>query len=487
MAYLHTDSFKHILDYLVARFPSICKLVSLREQSYENRDIRGIRIGKPGTQSKRTVLLFGGCHARELVNPDLLLRFSFDLMHAYDTNTNLVFGGVVYAASTVRLIVQTIDLIVVPLINPDGRAYVQSTDPWWRKNRNPNPGETCFGVDVNRNYDFLWSSGIGTSSNACSDVYKGTGPFSEPESRNIRSLLDDYPEIVALVDVHSYMELVLYPWGDDETQTTDPNMNFLNPAFNGQRGTGGDAYQEYMRPDDRDLFADVGYRIRDAIYKVRGRCYTSKTAFGLYPTSGTSIDYAYSRHIVDSSTRKIYAYTIETGREFQPPDAEAAQIMIEVSAGLFQFCLAMCCPILSKKQHSPTCAVTVSTIDLFHEPLVLETNAGRNYESLLTAHFMEIRELMETNQNVYRSVVRLIRSTDKIAALHFANPPKPIDGRLINNLDRALNALSRTRGINPELKKTLDGVCEDLHHFEGKTFVDGLKSVGRKRDLQPAD
>jgi murein tripeptide amidase MpaA len=480
MAYLDTNAFNFILGFLSSQFSPICSLITLPEQSMEQRTIQGIRIGKPGTQTKRTVLLFGGCHARELVNPDLLLQFAFKLMTAFNTNTDLVFGSVVYATSTVQLIVQSIDVIIVPLINPDGRAYVQSTDPWWRKNRNPNGGATCAGVDINRNYDFLWSSGIGTSTNLCSETYKGTAPFSEPETRNVRSLLDTYPEIEAMVDVHSYSELVLYPWGDDETQTTDPNMNFMNPAFNGQRGTGGDVYKEYMKPDDEAFFEDVGFRVRDAIHAVRGRCYTVKTGFGLYPTSGTSKDYAYSRHIVDSSKRKIFAYTFETGQEFQPPAAEASQIMTEVGAGLFEFCLAICCPILSKKQHQPYCSVAPSTIDLFHSPLVTKTRMGKRYESLLTTHFMEVRELMETNQSIYRAVVRLIRSTDQVARLHFADSPGTIDERLIQNIERALSNLSRAKGIGVEIKETMDSVRKDLPHFKGKTFVEGLKSADRE-------
>jgi carboxypeptidase T len=40
-------------------------------------------------------------------------------------------------------------------------------------------------------------------------------------------MLDNFPNIRAMMDVHSYLELVLHPWGDDELQTTDPGMSFM--------------------------------------------------------------------------------------------------------------------------------------------------------------------------------------------------------------------------------------------------------------------
>ncbi|MCI4060391.1 carboxypeptidase, partial [Bacillus cereus] len=60
-----------------------------------------------------------------------------------------------------------------------------SSNTWWRKNRNPNHtnGGNYLGVDINRNFDFLWNSGIGTSDNPAVIIYKGTAPFSEPETR----------------------------------------------------------------------------------------------------------------------------------------------------------------------------------------------------------------------------------------------------------------------------------------------------------------
>ena len=55
-------------------------------------------------------------------------------------------------------------------------------DRYWRKNRNPNGGHKCKGVDLNRNYAIEWMN-AGTSTNPCSSTFGGTAAFSEPESQ----------------------------------------------------------------------------------------------------------------------------------------------------------------------------------------------------------------------------------------------------------------------------------------------------------------
>ena len=153
-------------------------------------------------------------------------------------------------------------------------------------------------------------------------------------------MINKYKNISCVFDVHSYSELILYPWGDDDYQTEDPNMNFKNPQFDGQRGTPGDSiYKEYIPKVDLDWFKDAGMKIRDAISSVRGSTYSVQPGIGLYPTSATAHDFAYAFHFVDTGNRKIMAYTVETAKEFQPPYSEALNVISEVSAGLLEFCI----------------------------------------------------------------------------------------------------------------------------------------------------
>lgn len=341
--YLTVAGIESSLQYLSAAYPSTCQLIQLPEQTWEHRTSRAIKLGK-GTGAKRPGVLFiGGMHARELVNPDLLISLALKLCQAYKAGTGLKFGNKSYDAASIQQIINKLDLFIFPLVNPDGRAFVQSPtgDAMWRKNRNPNLGQSCRGVDLNRNFDFLWSSGIGTSSNPCSETFKGKQPFSEPETRNVRYLLDTYKNIATMLDIHSYSGLIMYPWGDDDEQTTNPAMNFYNPAYNGLRGKVGDTtYKEYIPKADLNWFVQTCNRMRDGIKAVRGIAYMVQPSVGLYPTTGTSDDYAYSRHFVDTGKHKVLAGVIETGREFQPPYAEALNIMTEISAGLIEFCLS---------------------------------------------------------------------------------------------------------------------------------------------------
>jgi hypothetical protein len=206
------------------------------------------------------------------------------------------------------------------------------------------------GVDINRNYDFLWNfpayfnpaSGVMNSVSPSSDVYIGPSANSEPETQNVIWIMDSFSNIRFFIDLHSYSESILYVWGDDDDQSIDPNMNFQNPAYNGMRGVAGDsAYREYISECDLDNARNLALRMRAGIQAVRGRAYTVEQALSLYPTAGTGHDYAFSREIVSKSKSKILGYTVEWGTEFQPPYAEMQNIIQEVTAGLVEFCLGV--------------------------------------------------------------------------------------------------------------------------------------------------
>src|SRR5260370_7570166 len=135
-------------------------------------------------------------------------------------------------------------------------------------------------------------------------------------------------------------------WGDGADPTPAPSESLPSPASAALRGVhGSTAYGEYIPRADLDWFTSTGGAVQAAIQAVRGTSYTVKQSIGLYPTSGTSDDYSYSRHFVDSAKSRVYAYTLETGTEFQPPYSEALNIMSEVSSGLVQFCLECVCAV----------------------------------------------------------------------------------------------------------------------------------------------
>ncbi|MCK7624284.1 M14 family metallopeptidase [Streptomyces sp. RS10V-4] len=352
MTYFNTDEVDSALVNL-SRNDRNCELIELPERSVEGVTCHALRLGSRPTGTRDCVLLIGGVHAREWGSCEILICFAADLLLAYRTGSGLAYGGRRFTADQVRGLLDNLEIIVFPLVNPDGRRYSQNTEAMWRKNRNPAYGNgkgDCVGVDLNRNYDFLFdaatafspTSGVRVSTDPCDpQLYQGPQPFSEPETRNVRWLLDAYPRTRWFVDVHSYSEDMLYVWGDDEDQSTDPSMNFGNHAFDGLRGDAGDArYREYIPASDLAQATGLARDFAAAVHGVRGTDYTAKSAFDLYPTCGSSDDYAFARHLTDPARGKVLAYTIEWGTEFQPQWDEMENIIKDISAGLLQFCVS---------------------------------------------------------------------------------------------------------------------------------------------------
>jgi murein tripeptide amidase MpaA len=334
------------------------QLIKLPHPTWEKRTCHALKIGKGSAAGRTGIYFLGGVHAREWGSPDILIHFVQLLSNAYRTRTPIQIGTRTFTAADIKNVIETKYVYVFPQANPDGRHHSMTTEPMWRKNRRPAPaGHTqphCCGVDINRNYNFLWNfpqyfdpaSPITNSTDPCDyEVYIGPEATSEPETQNAVWMFDTYPDIQYFVDLHSYSEDILYNWGDDQDQSTDPNMNFQTPAYDGKRGIANDnAYREYIKEDDRKKAVRLANVMRDAIKASRGRVYKTEQSMSLYPTAGTSDDYAFSRHIVDAKKAKVFSYTIEWGSPqnptpFHPPYPEMKQIIDEVTSGLLAFCI----------------------------------------------------------------------------------------------------------------------------------------------------
>jgi murein tripeptide amidase MpaA len=340
-----------LLSNLLARwFPGYFTRFALPEPSVEGRTVYALRLRAGGGDERRGVMVVGGTHSRELMNPDAIIELAVDLLVSHTNGSDITYGNLTWSAADIKLILETLDLWLVPCMNPDGREFVMNVDSLWRKNRRDNRGTECDGVDLNRNFDALWGVTEGQTSCAqCSDVYCGPEAFSEPETRNIRSVLDTR-RVDCFVDVHSYSELVLWPWGHAPSQTTDPSKVFTALPSGTCASIGVPRYQEYISPRDLQRFQAVGGRIVSAISSVRGRVYTSGPSVALYPTTGTQSDYAYARHIADPSLRKTYGFTFETGpwagsaaESFHP--ADPTLIKRDAKAGMIALMKQCICAI----------------------------------------------------------------------------------------------------------------------------------------------
>ena len=352
MAYLNVEEIEAALENLAAAYPARTEVIAVPNRTHEGRQSHVMRIGVQPAATTQGILILGGVHAREWVPPDALISLAADLLEAYELGTGLAYGGQRFTANEIRQVMETMNLFVYPCANPDGRHHSQTNDAMWRKNRRPHPnGGSCIGVDINRNFDFLWDhqikfapdSNVSASANPCDrSVYRGPAATSEPETQNVVWLLDTQPTIHWLMDVHSAVPVILHSWGSDQNQTTEPTQTFLNSAFDGIRGRPNDtAYGEYITQEDANLITMLSTRMNDAVRAVRGDNYGVDQAFGLYPTSGASDDYAYSRQFTDPAKAKVYGFCVECGHSFQPVWSEAEEVIREVSAGLIAFCLGV--------------------------------------------------------------------------------------------------------------------------------------------------
>jgi murein tripeptide amidase MpaA len=334
---------------------TIAQLIRLPNQTWENRTCHALKIARGGNAGRTGIYFLGGLHSREWGSSDILIALIESLENAYLNRKGIKLGGKSFTAAQIKSIVNNLDLFIFPQSNPDGRNWSMTQEAMWRKNRRPAPtgdtNSTCVGVDLNRNFDFVWNypkyfapnAPIQNSMDPCDhDVYIGPAAFSEPETQNVKWIFDQNPNIRFFVDLHSYSELLMYTWGDAVDQASSPAMNFLNPAYDGKRGLkGAGKYKEYMPGVDKQLALGLAKRMQSAIKAVRGTKYGVEQDFSMYPTAGCSDDYANSRQYADHSLGKVHGFTIEWGKEFQPPYTEMQHIMQEISAALLDFCLGV--------------------------------------------------------------------------------------------------------------------------------------------------
>jgi murein tripeptide amidase MpaA len=323
-------------------------------KTYEGQKVVGgaANIGHRINKDKQYIYLTSGIHARERGGPDNLIYFISDLLWANEHGTGLTYGNRKFNHFQVKKALST-GIVFIPLTNPDGVRYDQKTGKLWRKNRNPTsaiPGQDrSVGVDLNRNFDFLWNytkhfdpSVEPASNDPNSEAFYGTGPFSEPETRNMAWVYTQYPKIRWFIDVHSAAGTLLYSWGDDVNQATDPKQNLFNPSYDGKRGPVEDSvYKEYIDKKDWHNVALQANRTTAAMNAVGGREYVPQQAVGLYPTSGASDDWAFSRWHGNKKVNKVYGYTLEFGypTNFYPTAAEYVQNILDTNAGFMEFVL----------------------------------------------------------------------------------------------------------------------------------------------------
>lgn len=205
------------LDAMHAIFPSITTAKMDIGHSLEDSVIWAFKISdNPESDEEEPEVFFNSLtHAREPAGMEVLLYFMWYLLDNYGTDPLATY------------LVDERELWFVPVMNPEGYCYNEYTYPdgggMWRKNRRDCVGND-YGVDLNRNYGYMWGYDNEGSSPYCRDeTYRGSGPFSEPSTQVIRDFFLSRNFVMCL-DNHCHGMWLLYPWSYDWVYTPDHSL-----------------------------------------------------------------------------------------------------------------------------------------------------------------------------------------------------------------------------------------------------------------------
>lgn len=287
------DTYRTLAEYnaelkaLADANPGLVRLITLPYKTWLGKDVLGVEITENVGRSdgKPVFLNLGVHHAREWPSGEHAMEWAIELVNGFNS-------GDPRATNVVR----NSRNIVVPVVNPDGfeasrnavGAPAEGRDEavddtvylaggaatggeYRRKNcRLPDDSEAgnCTtsaglvenGVDPNRNYGGLWGGPGADPTNPLVQTYRGPGPFSEPETRNIQSLVSSN-QVVTLITNHTTAALVLRA----------PGLAALGDPVDENRG-----------------YKALG----DDMAKHNG--YFSQKGFELYDTTGTTEDWSYN-------------------------------------------------------------------------------------------------------------------------------------------------------------------------------------------------
>ncbi|HLT46695.1 MAG TPA: M14 family zinc carboxypeptidase [Rubricoccaceae bacterium] len=310
--YLTFDGVVAALDTLHARYPEVVSARASIGQGHEGRDLWMVEISDhPGVDEGEPEALYTGVHhAREPGSMMAVLYFMYYLAEQYETNPE------------VRDLVDERRLFFVPVVNPDGYVFNETTDPdgggMWRKNLRDN-GDGSFGVDVNRNYGYEWGyDDVGSSPLPGSETYRGPAPFSEPEIVALRDFLEGGRRVSMAFNYHTYSDLLLYPWG----------------------------YTPDLQTPDDDVFAALG----DTLTHVNGYTY-GQGSITLYLTNGGAYDWMYGEQ---ETKPKAFAFTVEVGYWFWPDPIDVYALADEnLEANLLLARFAGAPPVAAEPPASP--------------------------------------------------------------------------------------------------------------------------------------
>ncbi|KAI5274142.1 Carboxypeptidase A1 [Manis pentadactyla] len=264
----HTlEEIYDFMDMLVAEHPQLVSKLQIGN-TYEGRPIYVLKFSTGGN-NRPAIWIDTGIHSREWVTQASGVWFAKKITEDYGQDPAFT------------AILDTMDIFLEIVTNPDGFAFTHSKNRLWRKTRSITPGSSCVGADPNRNWDAGFGM-AGASGNPCSETYHGQFANSEVEVKSIVDFVKDHGNIKAFISIHSYSQLLLYPYG----------------------------YKTEPAPDQNELD-----RVAKSAVTALASLYGTKFTYGsiiktIYQASGSTVDWTYSQGIKYSFTFELR----DTGR-----------------------------------------------------------------------------------------------------------------------------------------------------------------------------
>jgi carboxypeptidase T len=226
-------------EAIVAAYPDLAGWIDIGDSwerqepgGLEGYDISVLKLTSSAitdADPKPKLVVVSTLHGRDYAPTELAIRFAEFLTGSYGEHPDVTW------------VLDYNEIHLVLIANPDGRKKAE-TGLYWRKNANNAycTGTDYRGADLDRNFPFNWGCCGGSSSDPCSDDYRGPSPASEPETQALVDYLrwvladarPDDPTAPApdstsglLIDLSSYGGFVYWPWG--WTATDAPNGTAL--------------------------------------------------------------------------------------------------------------------------------------------------------------------------------------------------------------------------------------------------------------------
>jgi hypothetical protein len=283
------EEIKQFCVDLSTAYPKLVTFVPSIGKSVEGRDIFQLRItGNGGSSTSKPHLWLNSLqHAREWIGGATTQYIANHLASNYGKDPR------------VTKLVDTVEWVITPIVNPDGYHTTWTTDRMQRKNKHE--------VDLNRNYPYMWGRDDGSSSDPSDEDYRGPAPASEPEVQAIVKSFKETPNLAGSIDFHSYAEAVLRPWGWGNQLTQDESK-----------------------------FVELANKMIASVKATTKRGSNFRSLTKLYPVSGSIRDYFYSNNATADGATRVYSYTVELspnsnsgGNGFILPPSEIVKVGAE--------------------------------------------------------------------------------------------------------------------------------------------------------------